>query len=225
MAVRADASGVFLLPRADLTPGASAAVTLDDICGPDRYGRTRPIPGNVHEAVFAQYGADYGRAAEYELDYLITPELGGLADARNLWPQPFARTRWNAYVKDELERLLHQLVCEGRIELATAQREIASDWISAYKRYFKTESPLRDYETSPLTALDRELILSELEELGVSTRHLSSSDGPALMAMFRTVKRQSDPSARRLAVSPQSVVVIPDHAGVRPAAYCATRQG
>ena len=168
-------------------------------CGPERFGRTQPIPGTVHQAVFTRYGADYGRAAEYELDYLVTPELGGVADARNLWPQPFTRTRWNAYVKDELERLLHGLVCEGTIELATAQREMASDWIAAYKRYFNTESPLRDYEASPLTAVDRELILSELEELGVSTRHFSS-DGPALMAMLRTVKEQSNPSPRRLAV-------------------------
>lgn len=197
--VSSDASGVFLLPRADLTPGATASVTLQDICGPQRYGRTQPIPGTVHQAVFTWYGADYDRAAEYELDYLITPELGGVADARNLWPQPFTRTRWNAYVKDELERLLHGLVCEERIELATAQREMASDWIAAYKRYFNTESPLRDYDASPLTALDRELILSELEELGVSRRHLSS-DGPALMAMLRTVREQSDASPRRLAI-------------------------
>jgi hypothetical protein len=193
-------SAFLLLPRTDLTPGATASITLQDICGSDRYGRTQPIPGSVHQAVFAQYGADYGRAAEYELDYLITPELGGVADPRNLWPQPFARTRWNAYVKDELERLLHQMVCEKRIELATAQREIASDWISAYKRYFKTESPLRDYETSPLTELDRELILSELEELGVSTRHLSSSNGQALMTTLRMIQERSGPRSPQLAV-------------------------
>jgi hypothetical protein len=195
----ADSSGVFLLPRADLTPGATAPVTLQDICGSDRYGRTQPISTAVHKAVFAQYGADYHRAAEYELDYLITPELGGVANARNLWPQAFARTPWNAYVKDELERLFDQLVCEGKMELGTAQREMASDWISAYKRYFHTNAPLRDYDAAPLTALDRDLILSELEELGVSTRHLSR-DGPALMAMLRTAKEQSDLNSRRLAV-------------------------
>jgi hypothetical protein len=197
----ADASGVFLLPRTDLTPGATAPVALRDICGPDRDGRTRPISTSVHQAVFARYGADYRRAGEYELDHLITPELGGVADARNLWPQPFTRTPWNAYVKDELERLFHRLVCEGQIELVTAQREMASDWIAAYKRYFNTESPLRDYEASPLTALDRELILSELEELGVSTRHLRSRDGAALMGMLRTFKEQSDPRPPRVAIN------------------------
>jgi hypothetical protein len=174
-------------------PRPSRCRTSADLTGTVELGRS----GTVHQAVFTRYGADYGRAAEYELDYLITPELGGVADARNLWPQPFARTRWNAYVNDELERLLHGLVCDGRIELATAQREMASDWIAAYKRYFNTESPLRDYEASPLTGLDRELILSELEALGVATRHLSN-DGPALIAMLRTTKEQSDPSPRRL---------------------------
>ena len=130
----------------------------------------------------------------------LAARLGGVGDARNLWPQPFARTPWNAYVKDELERLFHRMVCEGTIDLRTAQREMASDWIAAYKRYFNTESPLRDYEASPRTGLDRELILSELEELGVSTRHLRSSDGAALMAMLRTVKVQSNPRPSEVAV-------------------------
>jgi hypothetical protein len=193
MEVQADASGVFLLPRADLTPGASAPVTLHDICGPDRQDRTQPIASGVHQAIFTRYGADYRRAADYELDYLITPELGGVADARNLWPQPFTRTSWNAYVKDELERLLHRLVCEGKIELATAQREMASDWIAAYKRYFDTNSPLRDYEAAPLTALDRDFILSELEELGISAAipPVSSSDGRTLMTMLQRAREQS----------------------------------
>jgi hypothetical protein len=73
---------VFLLPRADLTPGATASVTLHDICGPDRYGRTQPIPATVHQTIFTRYGADYRQAAEYELDYLITPELGGVSNVR-----------------------------------------------------------------------------------------------------------------------------------------------
>ena len=45
-------------------------------------------------------------------------------------------------MKDELEELLPQLVCEGKVELATAQREIASDWIAAYQNYLRTGWPL-----------------------------------------------------------------------------------
>jgi hypothetical protein len=167
---------------------------LHHICEPDRQARTQPIAPSVHHAVFARYGVDYRRAADYELDYLITPELGGVPDERNLWPQPFARTPWNAYVKDELERLFRRLVCEGKIDLATAQREMASDWISAYKRYFQTNSPLRDYDAAPLTALDRDLVLSELEELGVATPTLYRSDGAALIARLRLAREQTVPS-------------------------------
>jgi hypothetical protein len=190
----ADASGVFLLPRAELTPGATTPVTLHDICALDRHRGTQPIPSSLHQAVFARYDADYMRAAEYELDYLITPELGGVADARNLWPQPFARTSWNAYVKDELERLFHRQVCEGKLDLTTAQREMASDWIAAYKRYFETDRPLRDYQAAPLTAFDGDLILSELEELGVWTPAVGRSDGSALLALLQTAREQSHPA-------------------------------
>jgi hypothetical protein len=40
-------------------------------------------------------------------------------------------------VKDALERKLHNLVCAGELDLKTAQREIASNWIEAYKKYVK----------------------------------------------------------------------------------------
>jgi len=74
------------------------------------------------------------------VDYLITPELGGAGSIRNLWPQPYSAV-WNAHVKDELEDRLHGLVCSGQVDLATAQREISRDWISAYKKYFHTDKP------------------------------------------------------------------------------------
>ena len=76
------------------------------------------------------------------MDYLITPALGGAEDVRNLWPQPYAGSVWNARVKDALEDYLRTMVCNGRLELATAQEEIAGDWISAYQKYFRTEAPL-----------------------------------------------------------------------------------
>ena len=49
---------------------------------------------------------------------------------------------WNARVKDELERLLPNLVCAGTLPLATAQRDMATDWIAAYKKYFHTDRPV-----------------------------------------------------------------------------------
>ena len=58
----------------------------------------------------------------------------------NLWPQPYSST-WNARVKDQLEDHLHELVCQGKVQLVTAQSDIASNWIAAYKRYFNTDKP------------------------------------------------------------------------------------
>ena len=46
-------------------------------------------------------------------------------------------------MKDQLERLLPQMVCEGTLSLRTAQRDIASDWVAAYKQYFRSDVPLQ----------------------------------------------------------------------------------
>jgi hypothetical protein len=37
------------------------------------------------------------------------------------------------------------LVCGGNLELAEAQREIATNWIAAYKKYFRTDVPLSEH--------------------------------------------------------------------------------
>lgn len=102
-------------------------------------------------------------AGTYELDALITPELGGTTAPENLWPQRYASPMWNARIKDQLERLLPELVCSQRLELAEAQREIATDWIAAYKRYFRTDTPLRAHlEAPPADDDDLELAGSPL---------------------------------------------------------------
>lgn len=78
------------------------------------------------------------------MDYLITPELGGATDIRNLWPEPYYDTAWNAHVKDQLEERLHEMVCRGDVDLATAQQDISKDWIAAYRKYFHTDQPIAD---------------------------------------------------------------------------------
>jgi hypothetical protein len=73
---------------------------------------------------------------------LISLELGGSNSIKNLWPQSYRTKPWNARVKDRLENRLHELVCSGQLDLATAQRDIATDWISTYKKYFHTDQPV-----------------------------------------------------------------------------------
>ena len=108
----------------------------------------------MRQAVVRDYSMELVSAHDYELDYLITPELGGSDDRRNLWPERYSSDLWNARVKDELERLLPRLVCAGTVPLATAQRDMATGWIAAYQKYFRTDRPLHAY--SPFAPLETE---------------------------------------------------------------------
>ena len=141
--VAAAASGP-LLPQPNLTPGATRPINTSQVCTPGPPDQMATIPMTVRQAVFHEYGMDGSQPREFEVDHLITPELGGTDDIRNLWPEPYATTEWNAHVKDELENHLRQLVCDGKLDLPTAQRDIATNWISAYQKYFHTETPLSD---------------------------------------------------------------------------------
>jgi Excalibur calcium-binding domain len=72
----------------------------------------------------AAYG-DPGPASVYEYDHLVSLELGGAVnDPRNLWPEPGASPN----LKDSVENALHRMVCDGQMQLAQAQRIIATGW-------------------------------------------------------------------------------------------------
>ncbi len=105
----------------------------------------KAVPVAVQKKVFDEYGITGADPAACEVDYLVTPALGGADDIHNLWPHSHSATAWNAAVKDELEGRLRDLVCDGHLDLATAQRQIASNWIEAYKKYFRTERQLERY--------------------------------------------------------------------------------
>ena len=128
------------MPRRALTPGAVLPVAVDELCRTTGVANDPPVNPTIQQAVFKEYGLANLSGIGYALDYLITPALGGSGDIKNLWPQPSSST-WNARVKDQLEDHLHELVCQGKVQLTTAQNEIATDWISAYKRYFNTDKP------------------------------------------------------------------------------------
>ncbi len=133
-----------VLPEPKLTPGATRPINTSQVCTPGPPDQMATIPMAVRKAVFHEYGMDGSQPREYEVDHLITPELGGTDEIQNLWPEPYATTKWNAHVKDELEDRLRQLVCQGKLDLPTAQRDIATNWISAYRKYFHTDKPLSD---------------------------------------------------------------------------------
>jgi len=131
------------VPDPRLTPGAAVLVDRERVCRTANT-KNKAVPRELERAVLKEYGLGSAEVRAYEVDYLITPGLGGADDIHNLWPESNSATIWNAHVKDSLEDHLRDLVCRGEVDLATAQREIAVNWIEAYKKYFHTDRPLAE---------------------------------------------------------------------------------
>jgi hypothetical protein len=125
------------VPNVTLTPGAIDPIGVQDVCSAQFPTNDPAVPDPLRREVLREYGLTEVSANAYEIDYLVTPQLGGATNIRNLWPQPALNTVWNARVKDALEDRLHNMVCSGQLDLATAQRELSQDWVAAYKKYFK----------------------------------------------------------------------------------------
>ena len=130
------------VPDRRLTPGATRRVAISDVCSMAHEEVVQPVPTPLRQEVFQEYGIATAHANDYEVDYLIAPGLGGAQDIHNLWPEAYSTPTWNAPVKDALEEHLHQSVCSGKLGLSAAQRDISTDWIVAYKKYFHTDTPL-----------------------------------------------------------------------------------
>jgi hypothetical protein len=130
-------------PDSSLTPGATLLVSRRAVCAQVNI-KNKVVPVALQRKVFEEYGIAGADPRAYEVDYLVTPALGGADDIHNLWPHSYSATVWNAQVKDTLEDRLREMVCDGSLELTEAQREIAANWIPAYKKYFHTDTPLEE---------------------------------------------------------------------------------
>jgi hypothetical protein len=104
------------------------------VCRPGYSKTVRHTPGKVKTAVYRAYGLDRTES-HFEIDHLISLELGGADLQANLWPQSYDTRPWGAHEKDALENRLQAMVCAGELPLEQAQKEIAADWIAAYERY------------------------------------------------------------------------------------------
>jgi hypothetical protein len=131
----ADTNNEPIVQNMTLTPGVvDQNATTELICLAGYSGSVRNVSKSTKRKVFLEYGID-PKSDKFEIDHLISLELGGSNDIKNLWPQSYTTKPWNAHVKDKLENHLHRMVCDGIITLETAQKEIATDWIGAYKKY------------------------------------------------------------------------------------------
>jgi hypothetical protein len=125
------------LPDPTCTPGATFRDTTErDVCTPGWAGRHRNVSAATKRRIYASYGITHHSRGEYEVDHLVSLELGGSNAAANLFPEA-ANPRPGFHEKDRLEDRLHRLVCDGTLGLAAAQKLIRSDWLRAYRRYVK----------------------------------------------------------------------------------------
>jgi hypothetical protein len=115
-------------------PGVTQANIGATICVPGYSESVRNVPESEKRAVYTEYGITHHAPYSYEVDHIVSLELGGSNDIANLYPESYSIAN-GARVKDRLENALHRAVCEGRVPLRTAQRQIATNWLAAYRRY------------------------------------------------------------------------------------------
>lgn len=120
------------LPDPDCTPGAIFdTATKDQICQSGYARSVRNVPTSEKDQAYAEYGIASHSPGEYEVDHLVSLELGGSNDIANLWPEA-ANPTPGFHQKDQVENYLHDQVCTGAISLHDAQVKIATDWLSVY---------------------------------------------------------------------------------------------
>lgn len=124
------------LPDKNCTPGAiDSNVTQNNIyqtiCVKGYTKTVRPPVSYTNPLkikIMQKYG-EFDSPKNYELDHLIPLELGGNPDSeQNLWPEPY-NSAFGARNKDEVENYLNRQVCDGKITLSKAQKEISDNWV------------------------------------------------------------------------------------------------
>ena len=122
------------LPDRSCTPGAVfASATANLVCQRGYSSRVRHVPESVKRTVYARYGIASHSPGQYEVDHLVSLELGGSNEIANLWPEA-ASPKPGFHEKDKVENYLHSQVCSGAISLHDAQVEIATNWLAVYNQ-------------------------------------------------------------------------------------------
>jgi hypothetical protein len=127
------------LPDHSMTPGAvDRTLTKEKLCDPAFHTATaRNVTLSEKLAVCHAYGLLHDCPGPgYELDHLVSIELGGANDPGNLWPQPVdAPGVIGFHTKDVVENRTHKAMCSGKLTLRQAQEGIAGNWYSFGLKY------------------------------------------------------------------------------------------
>lgn len=126
------------LPDPSLTPGdIRAGCTAETLRDPKfRTGDVRDVPESVKRAVCKAYGVAY--PFDGEIDHLISLELCGSNDQKNLWPEPksvvIGGVEYGFRVKDVTENAAAKAVKAGTLSLFDAQSMIRTDWTKLHDK-------------------------------------------------------------------------------------------
>jgi hypothetical protein len=135
------------LPVHRLTPGGYLHVKKAALCRPSYGAHLGHASARVTRQSYARYGLQ-PTAHAYKVDHLVPVGLGGSNAIANLWPQRYGG-QWGVRKKDRLEKRLHGLVCAGKVGLRSARRQLARNWIAAYKLYVRGAPGSRPSDTDP----------------------------------------------------------------------------
>lgn len=123
-------SGAYL-PDAKCTPGATFTnATIAEICVSGYSSTVRNVPDSLKNQVYTLYGITNRSSGEYEIDHLISLQLGGSNDITNLWPEP-AAPKPGFHEKDGVENSLKSKICKNESTLQDVQTLISTDWTRA----------------------------------------------------------------------------------------------
>jgi hypothetical protein len=121
-----------ILPDPECSPGAILTTDPKVICVSGYTKTVRNVSEATKKKVFKEYGIPYTQRSNYEVDHIISLELGGSNDIANLYPESYL-IKNGARTKDIFENYLHKQICNGKMDVAEAQRQISSDWFTNYQ--------------------------------------------------------------------------------------------
>jgi len=138
-----------IYPISSVTPGAinpeiTQANIGKTICNPNWSTKSERPPSSYTNKLKREGFDEYNDAdrdmRDYEEDHLIPLEIGGNpTDPKNLWPEPYHTSipDGGAHDKDKVENYLHEQICRNGMNLAEAQKAIATDWYQIYVNKLK----------------------------------------------------------------------------------------
>ncbi len=154
------------VPDAKLTPGDASDVSKDTLCSAEYSNPANKLSVSLKRQVFDRYAMS-PQAVGYNVDHLIPVSLGGSNSLTNLWPQPLSG-EWSYQMKNKLEQKLYKMVCSGAITLEQARKEIAADWVSAYRKYLvRSRRPAFGRNASTPTVLPISIPSSDINTEGL----------------------------------------------------------